>query len=206
MTIVVGDEITDRLLFWGAQHRYPALSGFNDIPILRLSPKRFQNGAPAWLKNWIAVRNHRHLSGNQAPRTVLRSCSLQKEQLDEIAAFLRDNCMVMVSSEHYADPCVFETGENWISENRNGPYAKFVSTWSDSGENKKLSICFQDNQFELPLVQPWHLRDVATANLAGGVWAVDLCIERAEDHSLIRQSEACMEVATPLAAGASNKI
>ena len=45
LSIVIGDDVADRLLFWNAQHHYEALGPFGDMPILRLSPKRFENGA-----------------------------------------------------------------------------------------------------------------------------------------------------------------
>lgn len=161
MTIVIGDEIADRLLFWNAQHRYPALGGLEDIPVLRLSPKRFKNGAPEWLKHWIAVRNRRHLDGNQAPQTVLRSCSLPKEQLDGIAATLGDKRMVMISCEHHAEPCLFDACKSHTSENRKQLMAQFSSLWTHPAENRQSSIRFQNNQFELPLAPPWHVRDVS---------------------------------------------
>jgi len=183
LTIIIGDEIADRLLFWNAQHRYKADNSLNDLPVLRLSPKRFESGPPEWLKNWVAVRNHRHLDGNQAPQTVLRSCSLSKEKLDEIAIKLKDNRIVMISSIHHTDPCIIDDCKNWVSENRTGAYAQFPSIWTHPIENKRATIRFQNNEFELPLTQPLHIRDVPSPSLSNGVWSVDLCFERAEDHS-----------------------
>lgn len=184
LSIVIGDAADDRLLFWNAQHRYPALGGFDDLPVLRLSPKRFESEPPDWLKNWIAVRNHRHLNGNQAPRTVLRSCSLSKKQLKKIADALSVKGMVMVSSEHHTNPCLFESCESRTSENREGTIqAAFPSIWSRPRINKGTKVRFQDNQFEVPLAPPWHIDNFASSTPSRGVWAVDLIIERSEDHS-----------------------
>lgn len=184
LTIVIGDQISDRLLFWNVQHRYQALGGSDDIPVLRLSPKRFQNNEPpSWLKDLIAVRNRRHLHGNQAPRTVLRSCSLSKEQIDAIAKTLSGKRMVMISSEHHPNSCVFDACQKYTSDKRKGLMVQFPSIWIHPSEYRQSTIHFQNNQFELPMAPPWHIRDVSPMGLTSGVWAVDLCIERAEDHS-----------------------
>jgi hypothetical protein len=187
LTIVIGDQIPDRLLFWNAQHRYPALNGLDDIPVLRLSPKRFKNGSPEWLKNWIAVRNHRHLDGNQAPKTVLRSCSLPKEELDAIAATLGDKRRVIISCEHDPDPNLFDTGKSHTRNNWKELMSQFSSMWTHPAENRQSSIRFQNNHFELPLAPPWHVRDFSLSGPTSGVWAVDLCIQRTEDHSFYEQ-------------------
>jgi hypothetical protein len=174
LTIVIGDAVDDRLLFWNAQHRYRAVGGTDDLPVLRLSRKRFENGPPDWLKEWIAVRNYRHLDGNQAPRTVLRSCSLPKERLG----------MVMVSSEHHANPCLFESCKRWTSESREGTLEMaFPSIWAHPRVKRGTRVRFQDNQFEVPLAPPWHVDNFSSSTLSRGVWAVDLTIDRTEDHS-----------------------
>jgi len=184
LTIVVGDAPADRLLFWNAQHRYPALDGTDDLSVLRFSPKRFENGPPIWLKDWISLRNHRHLHGNQAPRTVVRSCSIMKEELEEIANSLADNKMVMVSSEHHSTPCLFESCVGWRSENRGGTLATmFPSVWIYPRVNKGVQVRFQENQIEIPLSSPWHIQNYSTSPRSWGVWATDLRIERTEDHS-----------------------
>lgn len=108
MTLVIGDEVVDRLLFWNAPHRYAALTGWDDIPILRLSADRFANGMPEWLKNWITRRNRRHYSSNHAPYTVLRSCSLTAAHLTEIAALLPQNFHAIISSAVHESPSIFD--------------------------------------------------------------------------------------------------
>jgi hypothetical protein len=185
LTIVIGDQVADRLLFWNAPHRYRALNGLDDIPALRLSPKRFTNGSPEWLKHWIAIRNHRHIDGNAAPRTVLRSCSLAKEQLESIAATLGDKRKVMISCEHHPEARLFDVDKKHTAEHRKYLLAQSTTAWTHPVENRPSGIRFQNNQFEVPLAPPWHVRDVSPSALTIGVWAVDLCIDRAEDHSCV---------------------
>ncbi len=186
LTIVIGDQIADRLLFWNTQHRYRALDGLNDIPVLRLSTKHFMNGFPEWLNNWVGVRNHRHLNGNQAPQAVLRSCSLPKEQLDSIAATLGDKRRVMISCEHHPDPNLFDVCKNHTQKNWKEGLAQ-SSLWNHPAENTHSSIRFRNYNLELPLTPPWHVRDVLPSGPASGVWAVDLAIERTENHSFLEQ-------------------
>lgn len=184
LTIVVGDAPADRLLFWNAQHRYKALGGIDDLPVLRFSPKRFENGSPEWLKNWVSIRNHRHLNGNQAPRTVVRSCSLTQEQLDEIVSSLGSGKGVMVSSEHHPTPCLFESCVNWRLENRVGTLERmFPSIWIQPKVDKGVQVRCQENQIEIPLTPPWHIQNFSASSRSWGIWAIDLKIDRREDHS-----------------------
>lgn len=182
-SIVVGDEVADRLLFWNAQHRYRSGDGLSDMPLLRLSPKHFENGAPSWLKDWVAIRNHRHMDGNQAPQVVLRSCSIPKAQLAELAGLLGAQRMVLISTEQHTDPCLFGDCEKWVSGSRKGIYSSFPSIWSHPAENRRATIRLQNNALEVPLTPPWHIKDLPAPALSSGAWAVDLTIDRAEDHS-----------------------
>lgn len=183
LTIVIGDDIADRLLFWNAQHRYRALDGLQDIPVLRLSPKRFENGAPDWLRHWISRRNHRHLNGNHAPQTFVRSCSLSEDELNTITDAL-NGPHVMISAVHHDNPDIFEICERWVRQNREGPMERlFPSIWTHPSENRPASVRFTDNTIELPFMLPWHIKDTPLSNITDGVWACDLTIERREDHA-----------------------
>lgn len=185
LTIVVGDTADDRLLFWNAQQKYPALGVLEDLPVLRVSPKRLENGIPDWLAHWVHIRNHRHINGNHAPHTILRSCSLPKRQLDEIANSLNPKRHIMISSEHHPDPCLFGSCEKWTSKkNRRGRFqTPRPPTWIFPRVQRQARVRFRDSQFEVPLAPPWHIENFPSSILSRGVWAVELTIERAEDHS-----------------------
>jgi len=182
LTVVVGDAVADRLLFWNAQHRYRALGIFDDIPVLRISTKRFEDGVPEWLKHWVLKRNRRHLDGNSAARTVLRSCSVPKGRLDEIAAGFNTKHIIL-NSEHHSSPCVFNVLDE--AKKANGLSARSRSRWSEPGEKIQSITRFQNSQFELPTAAPRHISDIPVTGLTTGLWAADLMIERAEDHSAI---------------------
>jgi hypothetical protein len=181
LTVIIGDEIADRLLFWNAQHRYKSLGAFKDVPVLRLSPNRFRDGVPEWLRKWITSRNQRHLSGNYAPRTIFRSCSLRQEQLEATVRSISDSPHIFVSSEHHSTPCIFERATN--QKVHSDSAIQVSSPWASSGESRPANIRFHGYQLELPSAPPGHLRNVAPSILGDGVWAVDFTIERAEDHS-----------------------
>jgi hypothetical protein len=180
MTIVVGDEVSDRLLFWNAQHRYPSLISWDDVSVLRLSTDRLTNGIPDWLRNWITRRNRRHFGNNHTPQTIFRSCSLNETRVKEIAALLPLQSGAFVSSTAHADPSVFD-----VQQPKGFLHlkSKYSDRWMDQTGVVQGTVKFQNNKFELPLVPPRHVRDNSAASLTEGVWAAALVIERSEDHS-----------------------
>lgn len=179
MTVVIGDQVADRLLFWNAQHRYPALTGWDDIPVLRLSADRLASGIPDWLKNWITRRNRRHFGSNHTPHTVLRSCSLNEARLKDIATLLPHNFGAFISTAAHDNSSVFDLQPKGLLHLRR----KRSGRWVDQTGVTQGNIKFQNNKFELPLVTPRHIRDNSAASLTDGAWAVALVIERSEDHS-----------------------
>jgi hypothetical protein len=174
LTVVIGDEPSDRLLSWHAQHRYSGLNLFDDIPILRVSPTRLQAGIPDWLLAWITKRNCRHLDQNHMKRTILRSCSLPAPKLEAIATEIRERAkFIFIGTEQYDDPSAVFTGET----DREAP-----GQWSFPN-TKAIELRFTANELDLPMVSPSHLPDQKPAQLVHGIWAVNLTIDRLEDHS-----------------------
>jgi hypothetical protein len=185
LSIVVGNDVADRLLFWNGVHRYESLMGPGHIQLLRLSPDRFGEGLPDWVARLTSgVRNRRHFNGNAAPRTVVKSCSVDEETLNRIAAAIRAPGMLMSSAERHTHETVFAPLRNYRSPNAGGRGAAiFISGWHSPAPKADGRTRFEANQFELPLVVPFHLRDASLGPTTTGTWAADLRIERNEDHS-----------------------
>jgi hypothetical protein len=171
LTIVIGDSLNDRLLAWNGQHRYTTLNPYS-LPILRLSPHRFENGAPEWLKEWILHRNHRCLGNTNTKQVKLKSCSLTKDDLLKIEQQLKAGYLFL-SSEHFPDPNVFDLPEL----NPDSAIWRYPTARNET-------IRFERSRFEVALCRPVHL-DKTTQNPANsdGIWAVQITIDRAEDHS-----------------------
>jgi hypothetical protein len=186
LSIVIGNEVSDRLLFWNGVHRYQSLM---DDPghtqLLRLSLDRFTEGVPAWvLRLTSGVRNRRHINGNAAPRTIVKSCSVGEETLNRVAAAIRAPGMSMSSAETHRHDAVFAPLLDHRAANERGQRAAiFISGWQTPAPKADSRVRFERDQFELPLVSPFHLRDMGLGPTTRGTWATDLRIERDEDHS-----------------------
>lgn len=185
LSIVVGDEVADRLLFWNGIHRYQSLMEPGHTQLLRLSPNRFAEGMPAWVSRLTSgVRNRRHFNGNAAPRTIVKSCSADEEALSQIAAAIRAPGMLMSSAERLNYEDIFAPLRDYQPRNERGRGASiFISGWQSPAPKADSRVRFERDQFELPLVAPFHLRDITIGPTTGGTWAVDLRIDRNEDHS-----------------------
>lgn len=185
LSIIVGDEVADRLLFWNGIHRYQSLMEPGHTQLLRISPNRFAEGLPAWVSRLTSgLRNRRHFNGNAAPRTVVKSCSVDEEALSRIATAIRAPGMLMSLAERLGRDSVFAPLRDYQPPNeRGGPAAIFISGWHSPAPKVDSRVRFERDQFELPLTVPFHLRDMAIGPTTGGTWAVDLRIDRHEDHS-----------------------
>jgi hypothetical protein len=185
LSIIVGDEVADRLLFWNGIHRYQSLMEPGHTQLLRLSANRFAEGLLAWVSRLTSgLRNRRHFNGNAAPRTIVKSCSVDEEALNRIAAAIRAPGMLMSSAEKLGQESVFASLRDYQPPNeRGGRAAIFISGWHSPSPKADSRVRFERDQFELPLTVPSHLRDIAIGPTTGGTWAVDLRIDRNEDHS-----------------------
>lgn len=185
LSIIVGDEVADRLLFWNGIHRYHSLREPGHTQLMRLSPSRFAEGLPAWISGLTSSRrNRRHFEGNAASRTVVKSCSLDQEALNQIAAEIGAPSMLMCSAEGLDQNSVFASLRDYHAPNEHGRSAAiFVSGWHSSVPKVDSRVRFERDQFELALTLPFHLRDISIGPNTDGSWAVDLRIDRNEDHS-----------------------
>lgn len=98
-------------------HRYQSLMEPGHTQLLRLSANRFAEGLPTWVSRLTSgLRNRRHFNGNAAPRTIVKSCSVDEEALNRIAAAIRAPGMLMSSAEKLGQESVFASLRDRTSE------------------------------------------------------------------------------------------
>lgn len=185
LSLVVGDEVSDRLLFWNGIHRYNSLVEAGATQLLRISPTRFANGLPDWLKRLCsAPRNRRHLHGNAAPQTVVRTCSVDAAVLERIAAEIGAAGPNMSSTARHGTETLFEPlQEHGRTNERGHGQMIFLSSWQGAAPKAEGQVRFERDEFEVPLTLPYHLKEATPGPTTRGAWIADLRIDRNEDHS-----------------------
>ncbi|WP_421360252.1 hypothetical protein [Agrobacterium rosae] len=184
LTIVVGDEIDDRLLFWNSIHRYKSLDTFRSVQILRFSASRFQTGVPAWIEHLCGgVRNRRHLDGNGAANVRVISSSLQLDQLAEVSEGIRQKRLTMSSYEKLETSDIFAPLANKDPREEYEHSANIWPAWICGDFKVSEAARLNKNELDLPCVKPWHLMDFPLGPTTVGGWISDLAVERSEDHS-----------------------
>ncbi|WP_339713481.1 hypothetical protein [uncultured Sneathiella sp.] len=182
LTIVIGDTIDDRLLFWNAIHRYSSLDDLAHYQVLRFSLKRFTNGVPDFISHLCSgVRNHRRRAGNGAAYTIVRSCSIDDKVLQDIADKLKGT-MNMVSHKHHDSSVIYSPLPLKPRNQGRGMYDAFWSPWSRTSGRTNKSFRYEGSEIDLPMYAPWFLSEAQTTRVTSGVWVADLKIERREDH------------------------
>tara|TARA_R110000751_G_scaffold95381_4_gene186388 strand:+ start:15963 stop:18467 length:2505 start_codon:yes stop_codon:yes gene_type:complete len=184
LTIVIGDDIEDRLLFWNSIHRYNSLDTFRNTQIFRFGLARFQAGIPEWIMHLCGgVRNYRHLNGNGAPNVHIISSSVEAEQLKELSKKINGSRHVMSSSRKLTVSDVFKPLAE--KDPRKG-YEDSPSLWlawiGQTPKNTK-SVRVENSEIDLPCIKPWHIDEFPLGPTTIGAWISDLKIERTEDHS-----------------------
>ena len=184
LTIVVGGEVEDRLLFWNAIHRYKSLDVFRSNQILRFDPSRFQNGLPAWIEHLCSgVINNRHLDHNHAPNVRIISSTISVERLEEISNNIRSLRHVMSSFSKLAVSDIFEPLREKDPRERYQYGLTLWPAWNWQDIRVIESVRIENGEIDLPCVKPWHINDFPLGPTTIGAWLQDLKIERSEDHS-----------------------
>jgi hypothetical protein len=184
LTIVIGDSIEDRLVYWNAIHRYKSLDSFRSNQILRFGLERFQEGIPEWIMNLCGgTRNSRRINGNGAPNVQIISSSVEAERLKEISNHVGGSRHIMSSSGIFSPSNIFEPLVG--HDPRKGYEYSLILWpawyWQDIKTTK--SVRLENNEIDLPYVKPWHTNDFPLGPTTVGAWLGDLQIERIEDHS-----------------------
>lgn len=183
LTIVVGDETDDRLLFWNSIHHYQSLDSFRGVQILRFAFERFQNGVPDWIEHLCGgVRNHRHLQGNGASNVKIISTSLEMKQLEEISkAIGQGHTMSSFEMVNVSDVFARLTKKDPRKEYERSPNLWPAWNWRDFKITETVRL--EKNELDLPCIKPWHVVDFALGPTTVGGWLSDVRVERLEDHS-----------------------
>lgn len=178
VNVVVGDDISDRLVFWNGHNRFPRneLTGTSSI---RISVE--QSNDTDFLQLIGKVLDRRGVRDDQnSPVATIRSTSLDENELADIAERIKPE------------------GKPW---KRYETEAIADASWSipDFWEERALfttgSVAFSrepkgqqrselaNGRAELPLATPWHLSEnYLPPSVRTGQWMVDLSIERENDH------------------------
>lgn len=184
LTVVVGDQFEDRLLFWNAIHRYKSLNTFRSNQIFRFALSRFQDGLPGWIEDLFGGRrNHRHRDGNGAPNVRVISSSVAVERLEEISSEIGGKKHVMCS---FGKTSVSEIFGPLVENDPRREYERGINLWpawiwQDAKVTEAVRV--DDGEIDLPCIKPWHTNEFPLGPTTVGAWLSDLEIERAEDHS-----------------------
>lgn len=176
LTLVVGDSIDDRLLFWNGHHR--SNRGLHEINSLHLykektTDTKFMRALCDLIKRRGPVsQGHHHLS--------LCSCSLSTNDLREIGNALSDGgwISVQVLADRTHANCIpqFKDHERYIGYSYGYSFGSPPRTTAD--------IDFTGSETRVPAATPWHMHESKPpASIRDGYWMIDLSISRAVDHS-----------------------
>jgi hypothetical protein len=176
LTLVVGDSLDDRILFWNQHHRQEevwvsAVTGLR-LPTSRVADLDFLK----LLKDIILRRGKPSSQGR--PEVTLRSCSLPLPELDQLAERLRSqNFWGGVRAVRHENHAACVPSSDALQS------AQYRYNISFSELRARETAEFRDNHAYVPHAIPWHMREAPPpAGLREGNWMVDLAIDRLKDH------------------------
>jgi len=174
LSLIVGDSINDRLMFWNGHHCY---RGVGQITTLRVSTERASD--LTFLMRLKSIISERGVSDFQGRNKfiVLRSCSVETSRLGEIAEALRKgtylNVQVVKDQDHAT--CV----PNFASPD----LVRYSNNLGFQELESREVTEIRDERVYVPAAVPWHIREARPpAHLRLGNWMVDLRIDRLHDH------------------------
>jgi hypothetical protein len=177
LTLIVGDSLDDRILFWNQHHRQEEV-WVSAITGLRLPTSRIADLDFLDLVKDIILRLGKPSS--QGHRSVtLRSCSLPQAELDQLAKRLRSQgfwgggVRAVRHENHTACVPSFDAMHS----------VQYRYNISFSELRTRETSEFRDNHAYVPHAIPWHMQEAPPpAGLREGSWMVDLAIDRLKDH------------------------
>lgn len=177
LTLVVGESVDDRLLFWNGYHRCSERVGRS------LSSLRLGLADCADDQRLSAVRHlieHRGRTHNGHHHVRVGSTSVDPKVLDEIAEKLRGKngwLSVAVAPNQTHASCIpsFREDETYIG---------FIYGYRPAPQRITVASEFFEDRFNIPAASPWHMSESRPpASIRSGRWMIDLYIERMLNHS-----------------------
>jgi hypothetical protein len=177
LSLIVGDTVDDRLLFWNGHHQHHDL-WLREVTGLHVSLEKAKDKKFVPLLKGIIRERGPHTSG-RPDHIFLRSCSIDAATLEEVAELLRNDGYgylgVEVVSHKDRAACIPKFGDPTQVGYRNSV------TFREAFSTEKTE--FRDNRVYVPNAQPWHFREaLPPAGLRQGNWMIDLTIDRLNDH------------------------
>lgn len=180
--LVIGSTVADRLLHWNSRAYADPWRDGTDVdlfvPFERLEDTEFL----AELARFLERRNRISANSGGPYRTTLRSISIPEDRLKALATSLRKLVPSMFfTQEHIASADEIPPSKNLLDDGVAFVTANAIHRITDTWKEHVSS-----GADVLPIKErPEHLRLVPTAFLTPqlGAWAIDLNIERKENHS-----------------------
>jgi hypothetical protein len=177
LTLIVGDSLDDRILFWNQHHRQEevwvsAITGLR-LPTSRIADLDFLD----LVKDIILRRGKPSSQGHRS--VTLRSCSLPPAELDQLAKRLRSQGfwgggVRAVRHENHAACVPLFDGMHSVQYRYNISFSEL---------HARETAEFRDDHAYVPHAIPWHMREAPPpAGLREGHWMVELAIDRLNDH------------------------
>lgn len=178
VNIVVGDTISDRLLYWNGHNRFPR-NELSSISSIRIS--REQSNSDDFLGLLERVIDRRGTRGDQnSPVFTVRSTSLSEAELSDVVERIKPggNTWKRYEFERVPDAS-WAVPEFW--EERAYFRTSSAMVFGEPASRQRAELA--DGRAELPLAVPWHLTETyLPPSVRTGQWMVDLSIERENDH------------------------
>jgi hypothetical protein len=176
VSLVVGDSVDDRLLFWNQHHRQEDV-WIGSITGLRLPTTRMTDTELLTLIKKIVAQRGRLDSQSRRNMTV-RSCSLSQAELDSFVEVLRGQdfwgAIHAVHHDSHA-ACIPSFSET------HPPHYRYNISFAQLRTSEALD--FSGDQTQVPHAVPWHMREaLPPATIRDGNWIVDLTIDRLNDR------------------------
>jgi len=184
-TIVVGDSVDDRLLFWN-HHHWRDEDWQGAISSLRISAAKFDDPAfIAVLQRLLLRKALRTSSGH--PVITFKSCSVPTDELSRLSERLKGPDFwptILAKPQLPLNACIPQF------DPRHPPYYRYSTI--HSGLRNAETAEFSGDRVYVPRSLPWHLREaLPPQQLRQGCWMTTLDISRTNDNNRaanVRQS------------------